>query len=150
MGRPSRTLLLAVAASLSTLASAHASDRVVLDVSQSRYFVLPGAAASVVVGDPAVADVTVLSAHSVVISAKKYGGTEVMAFDHGGRLLLDKAVMVAPGDTGRLTLHRGVAATEFACSNGCVALSTETAAAAAAPTTMDVSAPVTVSQSPHP
>jgi Flp pilus assembly secretin CpaC len=131
MGRLTRIAILA-AALLSAGGAAAAASRLDVDINQSRRIVLRGAAANVVVGDPAIADVTMVDAHSVIVTGKGYGSTEVMVTDRGGRMLLDSRVAVSAPDDGRLTLHRGIAASEFACSPRCEAMAGKNAAAAPA------------------
>jgi Flp pilus assembly secretin CpaC len=135
MGRLTRTAVLA-AALLSFGAAAAAASRLDVEINQSRRIGLRGAAANVVVGDPTIADVTMLDAHSVIVTGKGYGSTQVMVMDRAGRMLLDSHVAVRAPDDGRLTLYRGVAASEFSCSPRCEAVGGKAgapAAAAAAP-----------------
>ena len=131
MGRLTRIALL-TAALLSVAAGAAAASRLNIDINQSRRIGLGGSAASVVVGDPTVADVTMIDAHSVIVTGKGYGATQVMVLNHAGRMLLDSRVTVSAPEDGHLTLYRGAAPSEFSCSPRCQALGPKAAAPAAA------------------
>jgi Flp pilus assembly secretin CpaC len=101
--------------------SALAASVLHVGVSESRRVVLHGSAANVIVADPTVADVAMVDAHSVIVIGRGYGATSVMVLDHSGRTLLDSRVVVSAPEEGRVTLHRGAAAAEFACSPRCQA-----------------------------
>jgi putative type II/III system pilus formation protein len=92
---------------------------ITVDLNGSRRVPLHGAAANVFVADPAVADVTMIDAHSVVVIGKGYGVTQVLVTDHGGRTLLDSSVAVLGSDAGRVTVFRGQAAQDYHCSSRC-------------------------------
>jgi hypothetical protein len=119
MGRVAGILLLTVFVA----ATAAQADSTVIHINQSRRILLRGAAANIIVGDPSVADVSVIDAHSVILLGKGYGSTDVLVTDRGGRTLLDDHVMVAAPEGGVVTVHRGVNAVEYSCSPRCQALS---------------------------
>ena len=93
---------------------------------------LRGAAADVVVGNPAVADVAVVDERTVVVMGRAHGTTGLMVFDGARRILWDGSVTVT-APAGRLTVHRGAEARQYACLSRCERA--EAAAAAAAPAT---------------
>ena len=119
-----------------------AANDLKVGINQSRRILLRGHAANVVVGDPAIADVTMVDSHSVIVMGRGYGTTDLLVLDGGGRTLLSSRVSVDAPEFGRLTLHRGPAAEEFACSPRCEAVSGQPPqAAAAAPAPSPSSAP---------
>jgi len=75
----------------------------------------------VVVTNTAIADVTVVDAHSVIIEGKGYGTTQVMVLDNSGRLLMDSVVTVSAPAEGQVTLYRGPVAQQYSCSPRCEA-----------------------------
>ena len=88
MGRLTRLALLS-AAVLSAATAAAAASHLTVDINQSRRIGLAGSAANVVVGDPTIADVTMIDAHSVIVTGKGYGVTQIMVMNRAGRTLLD-------------------------------------------------------------
>ncbi len=118
-----------------------------VEVNQSRRVVLGGSVANVIVGDPTVADVVMIDAHSVVVVGKGYGATQVMVIDRAGRALLDARVTVTAQNAGRVTVYRGVVGTDYSCAGRCQVAATPGGAAAgpAAP----ASAPAPAATSPQ-
>ncbi len=110
-------------------------------VDQASRLALPGVARDVVVGNPAVADVTVLDGRNLVIVGKGPGVTNLLVVDARGRTLLDREVVVGGGDQGRVAYIRGGSIQTFACSPRCERIGgdDETAPPQAAPNSGGVS-----------
>ena len=100
---------------------------------------LRGAAADVVVGNPAVADVTVVDERTVVVVGKAHGTTGLMVFDGARRLLWDGSVTVT-SPSGRITVYRGGDAHQYACLARCERTPAP-AGAAAPPVAVAIPAP---------
>jgi len=91
-----------------------------VEIDQARRVQLRGPAGSVIVGNPAIADVTVVDANTLYITGKGYGVTEVVAVDPIGRTVFQSQVVVTAGDGGgRVRVWRGATATEMACASSC-------------------------------
>jgi Flp pilus assembly secretin CpaC len=124
MTRTSRLLsLLGVAALLAGPGLAIAqSGRISVEIDQAQRVQLSGPAGSVIVGNPEIADVTVVDANTLYITGKGYGVTEVVAVDPIGRTVFQSQVVVTAGDgAGRVRIWRGAQATEMACAASCSA-----------------------------
>lgn len=135
---PRLTLALMAAALVAAPLAAQAQTSAMnVEIDRSARVQLRGAAASVIVANPAIADVTVVDADTLFIVGKGYGVTEVVAVDGVGRTLFQREVVVTGGSTGSVRVWRGAQVTEMACGSSC-APSVRTAGAAAA-----ASAPVT-------
>lgn len=108
----------AVLAAPAIVAAQSASLNVEID--QARRVQLRGPAGSVIVGNPLIADVTVVDANTLYITGKGYGVTEVVAVDAIGRTVFQSQVVVTAGDGGgRVRVWRGATATEMACASSC-------------------------------
>ena len=90
-----------------------------VEIDRSERVTLRGAATSVIVGNPAIADVTVVDANTLYITGKGYGVTEVVAVDAIGRPLFQSQVVVTGGSTGAVRVWRGAQVTEMACGASC-------------------------------
>jgi hypothetical protein len=119
MRRAGRTAILAILFASGAATAMAETGSTTVHINQSRRILLHGAAASVIVSDPAVADVTMIDAHSVILQGKGYGQTDVLVIDRAGRTLLDDRVLVTAPDSGMVTLHRGVNATDYTCAARC-------------------------------
>jgi Flp pilus assembly secretin CpaC len=104
-----------------------------VEIDRSSRIGLNGSAASVIVGNPAIADVTVVDANTLFVTGKGYGVTEIVAVDAIGRTLFQGEIVVTGGSTGSVRVWRGAQATELACAASC-SPSVRNAGAAAAPT----------------
>ncbi|KIC60871.1 pilus assembly protein CpaC [Brevundimonas nasdae] len=107
-----------------------------VEIDRSARVQLRGAAASIIVGNPQIADVSLVDANTMFIVGKGYGVTEVVAVDGVGRTLFQREVVVTGGSTGSVRVWRGAQATEMACGASCTpsVRSSSSSAAAAAPT----------------
>ena len=77
-----------------------------------------GAAANVVVGNSAIADVSVLNSHTLYVVGRNYGSTEILVTDALGRAIYSGDVTVAMPVSG-VAIYRGVARADYACAPGC-------------------------------
>ena len=135
---PFRLIAAAVATTvlLAPLSAAGQSNAVNVEIDRSTRVQLGGVAASVIVGNPQIADVTVVDANTLFITGKGYGVTEVVAVDGIGRTLFQRQVVVTGGSTGSVRVWRGGQATEMACASSCapsIRVMPETAGPASAP-----------------
>lgn len=135
-----RRLSLAFAAffSLCAAAAAHgaaptpAARTMSVAAGQAVTVALNGAAREIVVGDPQIADVSVVNDRTLVILGKRVGVTSLFAFDAQGRSLAGGQVLVTDVAADAVTVQRGATASSYACQDRCMTLTT-TAPAATAP-----------------
>lgn len=101
-------LLLAALAVVAIAAPAWAEPlRVNLD--QSTRVRLASPARDVVIGNPAIADVTMLDSHNLTIVGKAFGATHLLVIDTAGRTIVDRQLLVTSPDTGQVSMVRGPA-----------------------------------------
>jgi Flp pilus assembly secretin CpaC len=72
-----------------------------------------------VVGDPTVADVSLINDRTLVILAKKVGSTSVLAFDARGQALADRQIVVSDVPAGGVVVQRGGMSATYACGASC-------------------------------
>jgi Flp pilus assembly secretin CpaC len=116
--------LLAAMASVAVLAApatvAAQSAPLNVEIDQAARVQLRAPAGSVIVGNPQIADVTVVDSNTLYITGKGYGVTEVVAVDQIGRTVFQSLVVVSEGaGSGRVRVWRGAQATEMACGLSC-------------------------------
>ena len=116
--------LIAALASIAVLALPGAglaqSASLSVEIDQAARVQLRGPAGSVIVGNPLIADVTVVDANTLYITGKGYGVTEIVAVDTIGRTVFQSQVVVTAGSgAGRVRVWRGGQATEMACAASC-------------------------------
>lgn len=109
-----------VAAAVLMAVPAVAQSRLSVEIDQTQRIQLRGPAGSVIVGNPQIADVTVVDSNTLYVTGKGYGVTEVVAVDTIGRTVFQSQVIVTAGDgSGRVRMWRGAQATEMACASSC-------------------------------
>ncbi|SDQ90665.1 MULTISPECIES: pilus assembly protein N-terminal domain-containing protein [Brevundimonas] len=132
MSRISSLLLAAALFAVPVVASAQ-DGALNVEIDRSARVQLRGAAASIIVGNPQIADVSLVDANTMFIVGKGYGVTEVVAVDGVGRTLFQREIVVTGGSTGSVRVWRGAQATEMACGASCTP-SVRSPSASAAPT----------------
>ncbi|WP_295206111.1 pilus assembly protein N-terminal domain-containing protein [uncultured Brevundimonas sp.] len=106
-----------------------------VEIDRSARVQLRGAAASIIVGNPQIADVSLVDANTMFIVGKGYGVTEVVAVDGAGRTLFKREIVVTGGSTGSVRVWRGAQATEMACGASCTPSVRSSSSSAAAAST---------------
>lgn len=85
-----------------------------------RRFSVSAPVGALLIGNPAVADATPISATEIVITAKSVGGTNMILLDQEGRVLADLTILVLDSPDRRVVLRRGPAATaNYQCAPRC-------------------------------
>jgi hypothetical protein len=99
------------------LGAAQAADiSVILD--QARLVKLPDRVATIVVGNPVIADAAVQSGGWMVITGKGYGTTNIVALDRSGAILFEKTVEVQ-GPQNVVVVYRGAERDTYSCTPEC-------------------------------
>ncbi len=83
---------------------------------------IEGLVASVVVGNPMIADVTVLDNNMLVVHGRLFGSTNVLVFDANGQALENLVVTVGAPMHRHVALIRGGTQNTFVCPDNCVAI----------------------------
>ncbi len=113
------TAVLALAAAWPTLASSATSlMQVALD--QASIVRLPERVATIVIGNPLIADVSVQPGGLMVLTGKGYGMTNIVALDRAGNVLMERDVeVVGPQSDKIVVVYRGVNRESYSCAPMC-------------------------------
>jgi hypothetical protein len=114
--RHSALLLLAVAG-LAFAQSARADMEVMLD--QAKVIKLPRNATTVVIGNPAIVDVTIQKSGLAVLTGKTYGTTNMIMLDSANAQISEQQVVVKPSAEGIVTLQLGPDRVSLSCTPEC-------------------------------
>jgi hypothetical protein len=118
---PSR-LWLAVAFVLAAGASPARAETglIAVTLDQAKIARLPQGAATLIVGNPMIADVTMLkNNNTMVITGKGFGQTNLIAIDAAGSLIEEEQIRVLPAKTV-LVLQSGSSRISYACNPDCM------------------------------
>lgn len=96
-----------------------APESVAVNVDQAKLVKLPGKVATIVVGNPLIADVTLQPGGIVVVTGKGYGATNFIALDRAGEVLVDRVIQVEGPTDQLVTVYRGVERESYSCMPVC-------------------------------
>ena len=114
-----RILLAGILLWPAALLAASDPDRIAVNVDQAKLVRMPGRVATIVVGNPLIADVTLQSGGIVVVTGKGYGATNFIAMDRGGEVLVDRIIQVEGPTDQLVTVYRGVERESYSCMPIC-------------------------------
>ena len=110
--RVGRLMLLAAAiACVAPLADLAQAETVRIRIDQARIVKLPPDVATIVIGNPLIADATLQKGGVLVVTGKGYGTTNLLALDRAGNVLMDSAVQVES--------ERGTERESYSCAPQC-------------------------------
>ena len=92
---------------------------VAVNVDQAKLVKLPARVATIVVGNPMIADVTLQPGGVVVVTGKGYGATNFIAMDRSGEILVDRLIQVEGPSEQLVTVYRGIERETYSCMPMC-------------------------------
>jgi Flp pilus assembly secretin CpaC len=112
---------LSVGLVLSTIPASAAGEveTVTVNLDHARVIRLPEKTQTVVIGNPIIADVAVQKNGVMIVTAKSFGETNLIALDSGGNLLAESRVVVRAGRDSVVTVQRGMDRESYACAPAC-------------------------------
>jgi Flp pilus assembly secretin CpaC len=94
-------------------------DTIAVNVDQARLVKLPARVATIVVGNPLIADVALQAGGVLVVTGKGYGSTNFIAMDRTGEVLVDRLIQVEAPTDQLITVYRGVERESWTCMPIC-------------------------------
>jgi Flp pilus assembly secretin CpaC len=112
-------LALCVTAIMSSAPSLANDVKVVVD--QAKLVKLPEKVATIVVGNPLIADVSLQAGGVIVITGKSYGTTNLIALDRSGNVLMERSLLVegASASENVVVVFRGIERATYSCTPDC-------------------------------
>src|SRR5437016_2172653 len=98
---------------------AAAAETLTVTVDQATVMKLPEKVSTLVVGNPAIADVAVQSGGLVVVTGKGYGSTNLIVLDRTGTVLMERSIVVRGPDGQTVSVYRGVERETYSCTPTC-------------------------------
>jgi Flp pilus assembly secretin CpaC len=95
------------------------ADVIAVNVDQAKLIRIPARAATLVVGNPLIADVTLQTGGIIVVTGKGYGATNFIAMDRAGEILVDRVIEVEGPTDQLVTIYRGVERESYSCKPIC-------------------------------
>ncbi len=112
-------LLLSAPALVPAAGVAAEGDPISVKVNMARILRVSTPAATVIIGNPGVADVTIQDPQTLVLTGKSYGQTNLIVLDSMGNPIADTIIEVIQAQADLVTVYQGQARTTLVCSPTC-------------------------------
>ncbi|MAN46687.1 MAG: pilus assembly protein CpaC [Hyphomonas sp.] len=90
-----------------------------VNVNMARILRISAPAATVIVGNPGIADVTIQDPQTLILTGKSYGQTNLIVLDSRGEPVADTLVEVVQMSAGIMTVYQGQSRTTLSCAPTC-------------------------------
>lgn len=117
--RSSVAALAIVSSMLTPLAALAESAPVSVKVNMARILRINAPAATVIIGNPGIADVAIQDPQTLVLTGKSYGQTNLIVLDGQGNPIADTMIEVVQEQAGLVTVYLGDRRTSLACEPVC-------------------------------
>jgi hypothetical protein len=119
MPEPDMRAFFAAAALIATTPAYAASDSVALALDEVHTLTFKTPIATVYVGNPTIADVTMLDARHAFVQGKGYGHTNIVALNRDNKQVFNANIaVVGAHDSSTVTLNRGTQRITLTCAGG--------------------------------
>jgi Flp pilus assembly secretin CpaC len=113
-------LALLVSCAIGPFAHASEPDQIAVQLDQAKLLKLPGGTETIIVGNPAIADVSVQRNGVLVITGRAPGRTNFIALDSSGTIISESMVSVSAPQGAGLVVQRGLDQTSYHCAPNCL------------------------------
>lgn len=114
-----RTVWLAAAAFAALATQVAAEQRIRVEVDKAQILRLEQSAATVVIGNPMIADATIHGDKMLVVTGRSYGTTNLIALDGNGEEILARTIDVQYASRALITVHKGSSRQSLTCAPVC-------------------------------
>ena len=109
----------AIAQNTSVQGEDAANEAVWVNVNMARILRIASPAATVIVGNPGIADVTIQDPQTLILTGRSYGKTNLIILDSIGNPIADIILSVVLQRAGFVTVYQGAARTTLSCAPNC-------------------------------
>lgn len=92
---------------------------IAVSIDQARLIRLPDRAATIVVGNPLIADITLQPGSLIIVTGKSFGATNFVAIDRNGEVLVERMILVQGAADPVVTVYKGVERETWSCMPVC-------------------------------
>ncbi|HEY7300884.1 MAG TPA: pilus assembly protein N-terminal domain-containing protein [Xanthobacteraceae bacterium] len=92
---------------------------IAISIDQAKLVKLPDRAATLVIGNPLIADASVQSGGLAIVTGKGYGATNMIALDASGAVLAEHNIEVRGPRDNVVVVYRGAARQTYSCMPDC-------------------------------
>lgn len=95
------------------------AGQLTIETNKTKPVYLSGEAASVVIGNPGIADVSVLDENTLFVTGKTFGTTNLLVFDATGKQIYSVDVVVTTNTSRLVTINRAGQNHTYDCNGAC-------------------------------
>lgn len=95
------------------------SGTIILALDHARVMRMVGDVTTIIIGNPAIADVSMPDPQTVILTGKSYGETNMVMLDAVGNILAEQMLQVTLRGQSLVSVYRGVQRTTLSCSPTC-------------------------------
>jgi hypothetical protein len=119
-GRRKRLVATALLSATMLTAFPALADTFTVNVDQAQIMRLPDKVATIVIGNPLIADASLQSGGVLVVTGKGYGSTNLLAMDRSGKIVVNTTIqVVGPAGGDLIVVYKGAARESYSCSPEC-------------------------------
>jgi len=100
-------------------APVRAAEIVEVQIDSARLMNVPAGTATIIIGNPTIADVSLQGGGVVVVTGKGYGATNFVALDQAGKMLADRRLVVQGAADHVVSVYYGVERATLSCTPQC-------------------------------
>jgi len=104
---------------LPSIGIAEENGPISVNANMARVLRLSAPAATVIVGNPGIADVTIQDPQTLILTGKNFGQTNLIVLDAGGEPVADTMVEVVQLQAGTMTVYQGLERQSLTCAPVC-------------------------------
>ncbi len=94
-------------------------EAVTVNVNMARILRISSPAATVIIGNPGIADVTIQDPQTLILTGRSYGNTNLIVLDPVGNPIADIILKVVLQRAEFMTVYQGAARTTLSCAPNC-------------------------------
>ncbi|MFK7901436.1 MAG: pilus assembly protein N-terminal domain-containing protein [Nitratireductor sp.] len=105
--------------STSNASESGVNNSVIVVIDRAKVFRVSRPAATVIVGNPSIADATVQDDVTIVLTGKSFGVTNLIILDEDGEPIVDETIVVRGHEQNTVRIYRGSSKETVACAPVC-------------------------------
>lgn len=96
------------------------AEEVSVSVDEARIMKLPDRVATIVIGNPLIADAALQGGGILVLTGKGFGSTNLLALDRAGKVIKDTTIkVVGPASRDLVVVYKGMERESYSCAPEC-------------------------------
>ena len=95
------------------------NDAIIVTVDRAKIFRISRPAATVIIGNPSIADATVEDERTLVLTGRSFGVTNIIILDAEGEPVVDRTIVVRSHEANTVRVYRRSSRETYACAPVC-------------------------------